>query len=380
MILMHDMMSTKDDLQNNRKVVCAFQNVISADIRQVLNGEYSYEIQVHCTNPALEHVKHFNIIQSNTGQYFWIQRFSKKNRIVTLYCPHIWYYLAHRPVWCGEHKGFDIWDSVRDILEDGGPETNIVKYNFSFASDIYNEWRDWDFYRKKKAYAILGAPNSIVNMFGGELFRDNFYFSINKRLEHSQSDAFMIVDGHNAADIEYVSDISDRVTEVYAIDNMGNFANISIPPLGQFPHQITAMPNFSYNSESHLYADTEKYLNDYQKTQESYTVDFAILKHSNKDSPLLQLEDYRIGDSGIISSPIYGINTKQRIIEHVYDDLRHRTKSCTLGNSQPSLLTESRYGKLFAKDDSPGRRLDILEDKQKETITREDIENLFNNP
>ena len=377
MILLHDKMSTQNELISQSKVQAVLQDPISAKIHQVLNGDYSYQITMHCNNPILKKLEYLSIIQSNSGQLFFLNHISKQGRTVTLYCPHIWYYLAHRPVWCGAHEGYDIWDSVRDILQDEKRDEREIHYNFSFASDISNKWINWDYHLLKKAYALLGSPESIVNRFNGELYRDNFYFSINKRIEHSADDAFYLADGFNATSINEDIDASDMITEVYATDNYGGLYDAFWGWSDKFPHHMTGTPKFSYNGEPNLREDADKYFYENVEPKHSLRVNFATLRKSNRESPYMQLENFQLGDTGKIRSSVLDIDVTDRIIELTYDDLRNVNESCALGNKLPSAWGENRYDKLLAKDDSPGRRLDVLEKAQNDNITREDIQNLF---
>ena len=76
--------------------------------------------------------------------------------------------------------------------------------------------------------ALIGEENSFINRWGGELFRDNFRFSINSIMENSQTSG-VIRYATNMTEIEFTEDDSELLTDLIAWDNFGQKKTISNP-------------------------------------------------------------------------------------------------------------------------------------------------------
>ena len=57
------------------------------------------------------------------------------------------------------------------------------KYRFQYSSDIDDRTGQFEITDKSLLNSLIGGDDCLINQLGGELYRDNFYFSINKRME-----------------------------------------------------------------------------------------------------------------------------------------------------------------------------------------------------
>ena len=126
----------------------------------------------------------------------------------------------------------------------------LTDYEFEFNSNIPDDkLRTAHFDGESVVYMLLGSPESIVNIYNGELYRRNFYFSINDRMEGCQDNAFNLVHGWNLTEISEEVDYSEYITELEAEDNFGQFLQVSRVPDGSFPHQVKKYLKLSYSTE-----------------------------------------------------------------------------------------------------------------------------------
>lgn len=377
MLLIYDKFADKSDLEAGRKIKCVLKHVVSCVRSRKINGLYELEIQSIIDDDIKNYVREKNIIKSPSGQFYiiyWYQ-YNSNTQLVTIKAKHIFYYLAARPVIHHERDDMECYWSIRAILEDYPQPEGFIKYDFYVASHIEGR-KSWNYWGKQQAYAILGDPNSLVNLYGGELYRDNFYFSIESKMEHSRENAFLIRDGWNTTGITCTVDDSNTTTTIDAYDNGGNFFQGAIGP-GTIPYSTQKILTFSYSDMSQLSSDAYSFWQSNQNPARSFDVQLASIRNTNKESPWMELENYGIGDSGTVYSNIIGYSETQRIEEDRFDELSQRMISVKLGSYRNSITNKDRYDKLLNKDDSAGRRLDAIEKNMKGNITRDDIQNLF---
>lgn len=379
MIIIYDSHTTQADLQAGNGALCVLRHVISCTRTMVFNGQYELEIQSVVDDDVKNHVKKKNIIKSPSGQFYiiyWMQ-YDSTTQLVNIKAKHIFYYLSARPVIHeGDFVDYNCYYAMRAVLDDEEQEAGFISYNFTVSSDI-TELKTINYYGQQKAYAIVGNPNSIVNLWGGELYRDNFYFSINHRMENSKENAFLIRDGWNTTGIKMTVDDTNSITSILGVDNVGQVFGISKGPDSGDPYSTYKIIKYSYADISKLEDDVGAYYEQYQSEAISYDVQLATIRKTNKDSPWIEVENFNVGDSGTIYSDVLGIAVTQKIIEQKYDEIAERVLSVKLGNYRNTIISHDRFAKLIAQDDSPGRRLDAIERHMLTTITKNDIENLF---
>lgn len=248
----------------------------------------------------------------------------------------------------------------RPYAPDGTSQMPISR--FEYSSDIetlsaaYYQW-------KTIAGALIGEDNCFLNRWGGELWVDNYYFSINTRRENAQDDVFTIAYGMNLTDIEETVDATNTFSRIVADDNHGHAATSSVPiaEIG-LPFEKTVHASFSYDDEAAnsgdlFIQDLAQYSRQIQEVSASYTVKYADLAEGD---PFWALEGCEVGDSGKIIDDDLGIETTQKVIKTVTDLLTGQRISTETGNTMPSLsrrkafsntviLTQSAEGKQITK-------------------------------
>lgn len=314
-----------------------------------------------------------SIIRTSDGQLFPTYTMQKKVNsagvpILSVKAKHIFYYLADKII-KDEIDQTDLcyWNINRVFLNSyWGRGTGLVDYDFTFDSNLSDDdnRRPIKFMGVSVLYALMGAAESIVNVHDGELYRDNFYFSINDKIQGIQEDAFNLIHGFNLSEITETVDYSERITEVLAEDNFGNEFGVSIIP-GSFPHQVIRYLKLSYSDEDEdrFHRDVLDYKDKYVNPVITYEVNFVDLRKTNKARDWQDIERLKVGDTGWVYSEMLGIRTKQRIIQIKRDEITGRVLSMKLGNFKHNSLHDDRYDRIIQNDGSDSRRLDVVEAK-----------------
>lgn len=380
MITVHGMHTEQNDFNN---CGLAIIKPTSAYITEELNGRYDMEIEVPCipddpregrNEDSWKFIKMYNILKSSEGQLFMIHKidYSMKNGVPYLraYANHIWYYLADMlTVECeGENVA---WAAVNHLFEPRDAEGHgctwfsggegLTTYNFTDYKWVNPELDDVHHYKYKNvslASALLGNSDSVVNLWGGEIWRDNFNFRIDKHKYDSVSDAFEMVYGINCKDVKYTEDTTNRKTEVVVSCNNGMFPQkMSIQPgnPATFPHQAISGLDFSYEnpSEALLERDRDAWWAENTGWLFNWEVDYVDFKGTDKGAGWNQMRKIRVGDEGIVQDA-FGHRQTQKVIATKYNDITGRLESVKLGSFKESGLHESRWDKKIMKtEDEP---------------------------
>ena len=186
-------------------------DALSAKITEVINGDYLLEVVVLISNPMASQLTEGNIIKAKRGsndyQLFRIKRVVKTFQTITLYCYHIFYDLldnflvntaptnlncATFGTWILDHMNYDM--------------------TFTFSSDI-TATASARYVRKNPVDAMLGTDaNSMVNLFGGEIVRDNFSIALNAN--KGNDNGVRLIIGKNITEIQTTADITSLVTRI----------------------------------------------------------------------------------------------------------------------------------------------------------------------
>ena len=313
--------------------------------------------------------------------------YSMKNGVPYLraYANHIWYYLADMlTVECiGRNVAYA---AVNHLFEPRDAEghgctwfsggTGLTTYTFSpWVNPELDTVFDYKYKNVTLASALLGNSDSVVNLWGGELWRDNFNFRIDRHKYDSVSDAFELIYGVNCRDVKYTEDTTNRKTEVVASCNNGMFARkVSVVPgvPASFPHQAISGLDFSYEnpSEALLERDLGVWWSENTGWGYNWEVDYVDFKNTNKGADWEQRRKIRVGDTGIVQDA-FGHRQSQKIIATKYNDITGRLESIKLGSFKESGLHESRWDKKIMKseDEPVMNRVRCLERELGQDIT-----------
>lgn len=238
----------------------------------------------------------------------------------------------------------------------GQAATKLPLRNFTFYSDI-TALSSAEYRLKTMTGALIGEDNCVLTRWGGELFVNLNYFSINSVMEGSQQDAFFISNGCNLQEIEEMLDYTNTFSQLVATDNFGNNAHASIPlSISDLPFEKTLHAAFNYsddlgpeNNGRRFASDFAKYMSTIQTVEASYSVKHRDIPY---DDPLQELASYEVGDTGTIEDTEIEISTTQRITKIVIDLLTGERVLTETGSVKRSIAKKTAYSNTVSTSES----------------------------
>ena len=349
-ITVHGHLTRQNDFDNNGLAVL---EPISCDINEELNGEYSLHIKLPVDEAGKwTYIKEMNFIKA-MGQIFRINLIdysdSGGKQEVTAQAIHIFYQLNDAWVFPNArlHPSKGLYGLIRDLLINSKTfafgDGNNVNFGYNISSDIEDINTNVAISKylvnafpngSTPTEVIMGSDGFIAN-FGGELYRNNFYFSINKRMEHSSDNAFEIRIGLNLKGIKRKVDLTTFCTYLRGYDNFGGWFAISYTDtiVGIVPHHVTRTVNFQYDepNEEALASDTMKYFDQYCAPLISYTVDLEDVSGNSDFQEFTGKPSFKVGNIGTIYDERLGAPIKLKITRTKTDAITGKVTSVTFG-------------------------------------------------
>lgn len=326
------------------------------EIAEELNGLYELTLEHPIDKEGRwTYLLELNIIKA--GGQLWriyskqtkLNSDGSKTRIVK--ARHIFYDLNDKlleDVRPDNKNGVEFIDWIMTHMYNDDPDSYYPQFTFNYSSDIERTATSY-FVGASVTGALLGEDNCFLNRLGGEIYRDNFYFSINEHKEGSQQEAFSIRYGVDMIDVDETIDYSDMITNLIVKDNFGNHAVITHGNTPRIAHHISKAVTFSYENEEDSQAfeqDARAYFNSKCYPKINYKCNYANLKNADLYKDFIGLQECNVGDTGYIYCEELGISTLQKIIKKTTDVLTGSTVSIELGNMQDSLTRKDKYNSL----------------------------------
>lgn len=351
-VCVYDMVNPQNEFDHNG--LCILDPTV-CEITEELNGAYELTL-VHPIdeNGKWRYLLEMNIIKAN-GQLFRIYKktTSSATRERTVYARHIFYDLNDkilddvRPV---NKNGHDFIQHIIQNMFVDDPTGMYIFYNYSYDSDI-TETATAYYQMVTPVGALIGEDNCFLNRFGGEIHRDNFYFSINKNKEGSIAHTDAIRYGVDMLEIEETVDYSELVTYAIFRDNYGGGWASSYVGLPQLAHNITRIFRNTYGEDyefADLIRDGKNYFDSVYTPKISYSIRFANLKNTELYREFIELQNYNVGDTVPVYCEELDIVTEQKVVKKVIDALTKDTVSIDLGNLRGGLTRKDKYGNTIS--------------------------------
>lgn len=191
------------------------KDVISCTCSEVLNGKYDLEFDYPIGGAFIESIVEENIVKAPVGnpsgedQLFRIKMISKQFKRIKVYATHIFYDLS-------DNFLEDV--SPKDKSGDGAikwMQARTVYANDFVASSDITKIATARYVRRNFVDALIGSDNSFINTWGGELYRNNKSFAINKNKGLNRG--VQIRYGKNMKEITWDIDITGIVTRIYPV-------------------------------------------------------------------------------------------------------------------------------------------------------------------
>ena len=342
-ITIYDMHTKQNDFENNGLAVLT---PISCTVTESYNAEWSVTLEHPIDREQKwKYITEFNIIKV-LGQLFVIKKvdhsWTGNSGKVTAYAEHVFYQMNDAWLKQGTYiSGADgksiianalIWSDIGNF-ETG--ETTIYIYGFNsdltdknvgihMLSVCRNKWNPIQNGMTPNEF-LLGNDGFIAN-FGGELYRDNFYFSINKEMENALSDSFDIHIGMNLTGIRRTIDTTSLCTSFTAFDKFGNGISHFWKNSYTVPHHILRSQVYDFGENytgdmELLNHEAKKYFDKYSEPTATFTVTVEDVKNNPDYKEFANNSRYKVGDRGIIFDERLDTSVETRITKTVKNGL-----------------------------------------------------------
>jgi phage minor structural protein len=171
MICIYDKKTTKDNFNNNGLAV--LDECIVAEVTEELNGEYSLYIEYPADSRKATHLVELNIIKANEQLFriYKVERQQEATRRIKVWARHIFYDLAFYFIESVNLVNANMKEAIEGTIP---PEAQAV---FEFLAPERNIYP----IKLRNINALEGLFN-LIEIYGGELIRDNFTIEILEKL------------------------------------------------------------------------------------------------------------------------------------------------------------------------------------------------------
>lgn len=322
----------------------------SCTIREKINDEYSLTMEhpidedgIWRTISAFTHIKALGqIFDVKTVTHDYTGRSGKIN----VYAEHVFYkindpWIFPESVISGSTSNELIQSAM--TAADAVPFPGSVDYTFSYDSDItvtagYTRTIDKGC---TLAEAIIGS-GGIQETFGGELYRNNFYFSLKQRMEGSLDNAFEIRVGLNMKGVKRTVDVETFCSYFRAYDHLGQWFAISYDASAYsglpIQNSVVRSQNFSYDTDDpvvsmeNLEREADFYWWKHLAPKITYEVDLRDTRNNPDFSFISNPYRFKVGDYGRIYDDRLGGALELRITETETDALTGEVTKVVFGD------------------------------------------------
>lgn len=361
-------------------------DVLSAEVTDELNGEYTLVFKYPAFGVMSEELIEGRIVKckvsDGTMQCFIIKNIVKTYDEMTITCYHLFYLL------------------LDDFSEDIYPQNLSPKpffdwilaranYQLPFVttSDVSVQ-KTGRYVRKNLVDIILGQEeNSMVNLFGIEIKRNNFNLALNSRIGADRGEK--LIYGKNITGINITTDATGIYTRIMPIGYDGlqlpekfidadNINDYPYPKIGLFEFSdIRYDPDPEREGAYHTLEDAYGALRDavellYENgvnlPQINIKVDWLELSKTEEYKQYSTLERVELGDT--IHAEIFGMNYTTRVIKTIYNPLTDLVENFEIGTFQPTFATQMNKYDIEIQNINPASILEEAQDNATSLITQ----------
>lgn len=355
MIILYD--ANCKDFNNNG--IGILKDSLKCEVSEALNGELVLDMEYPITSKYIEFIINENIIKCDAGleedQLFRIKHVKPNLDTIAIY---------------GEHISYDLADN---FLEDVFPQNlngaacldwilshTLDSHNFNSFSDIQTV-SSARYVRKNPIEAIVGdLENSFVNLWGGELERNNYTIKMLNRRGNDKG--YKIRYRKNLTGLDFTIDNSNIVTKIMPQGYNGLFLPekyIDSPLINNYPHKKVKVIEFSdvkvkenadeeegFATAEEAYQELRRLCNlkyseeNIDKPTVNLKVDFVDLSQTTEYQDYTFLESVSMGDT--IRVELDYTQVEVRVIKTTYDALLHRYTKLELGEFKANYITDSQ--------------------------------------
>ena len=351
-------------------------------VDESLNGAWTFAMQHPLdAEGKWKDIKLRNLVRI-AGQLFTILsvdvQFQNNSGYLSCSGEHIWYQIADGWIFPGDiisgATGAEFITNVKARTVTFGTDMSSMVYDFTGQSDIVPAApivKDCS-EGCTPIDALIGSGGLVDQDDSGyaELYRDNFNFSINKRMENALDNAFDIRIGRDLRGIRRTFDTTQFVSYFGCYDRWGNYFAVSWV-LNQFmarnfPHHIIRTKTFADDNLdvfefgfAPLITKGMAFFRRNCKPIISYEIDLEDVRNNPDFSLVMHADRLKVGDSGTVYDERLGGKLTVRLSGTTYDAVRDKVIRITVGDqahfSAPAASTveiepEVVGGELYIQD------------------------------
>ena len=359
-------------------------NVLNASVVDALNGEYSLTFEYPTNDIMSSELKEERIVKckvaDGTQQCFIIKNVSKNYNKLVITCNHLFYLLL-------TDLAEDIYPqnlSPKPFLDWILARANYV-LPFTTTSDVSTQ-KTGRYVRRNLVDVILGEQkNSMVNLFGIEIKRNNWNIALNSRIGDDRGEK--LIYGKNITGINVSIDSNEVYTRIMPV----GFDGLLLPEryidatnINDYPYPKIAIFEFSdirydpedesaYHTLNAAYdalraAVQELYDNKVNYPIVNIKVDWLELSQTEEYKQYSALERVHLGDT--IHANIFGLNYETRVIKTTYNPLKDRIEKFEIGTFQPTIATTINLNTFEMQQINPGSILEQAQNNATSLITQ----------
>lgn len=344
----------KDTTNFNNNGLGFLTDIISASVVDNLNGDYTLTFEYPINAKLSDYIVEDNIVKcvvaDGSKQLFIITNVVKTFDTLKVQAKHIFYKLLYNMLEDVFPQNLNAQDFLNWILTHTQYSNNFTGY-----SNITSTFKSARYVRKNPIEAILGEEdNTMVNLYGGEIKRDNFSIYFNSRVGNDEG--IKLIFGKNITGINISIDNTNCYTRIMPL----GYNELMIPEkyvdstlINNYPFPRIAIYKFEdikYDPDDeeayHTEAAAQQALRD--KVQELYnanidkpavsmTIDWVELSKTEEYKQYSALERVHLGDT--IYANILGVEFETRVKKTTYNPLTDTIEKFEIGTIKPSIAT-----------------------------------------
>lgn len=330
-------------------------DILSATVIEELNGDYYLQFTYALNGSLSEYLVQDNIVQcqveNGSKQLFRIKKITKDFSKIEVYAQHIFYDLLNNFLLDTSPTNLTCQSFGAWILS----KTNFAT-PFTYYSDISNS-ASARYVRRNPIEAIMGdIENSMINIFGGDIERDNFTI---KQLAHRGSTiGERLIIGKNIKEIKITIDNTSVITRIlplgfdalmlpeYYVDSplIGNyltpriakveFSNIKYDPESTEEGVYT---NLEDAYDALRTASNQLFTDGVDEPKINVKIDWVELSKTKEYENYQSLERLHLGD--FVVAQILGEDYSTRIVKTTYNVLTDSVDKFEIGTIQRNIGT-----------------------------------------
>lgn len=330
-------------------------DILNAKVEDNLNGDYSLVFEYKINGKLSEYLVNENIVRckvaDGTNQLFLIKNVIKTFNSIQVTCRHIFYQLLDNFVEDVAPTNLSPQLFLQWVLDRTNYENNFVAH-----SDI-SATKSARYVRRNPVDCILGdTDNSMVNLFGGELKRDNFDIYFNSRIGSDKGVKLII--GKNVTGINITVDTNSVHTKIMPQGYDGlllpekyvnsilinNYVTPKIYKVEFGDIKYDPEDETAYHTEEEAYEALRNAVEDLfnsgiDKPTINVKIDWIELSKTNEYKDYVNLERVNLGDT--ITIDLLGTQYQSRVIKTIYNPLNDKTETFEIGTPKANLSTST---------------------------------------